>query len=657
LAGIWDEGRKRDVSAAFMATGKPYAADTVRLVERALDAYAHDWVAMHTDACEATRLRGEQSEEVLDLRMECLSDRRQELQSLVDILARRDPTVVEKAAQATGGLTALKGCANIAALRAPMRPPGDPTTRAKAEELRTKLAQASALEAAAKYSEALPIAKTAAAEATQLRYRPIEAEALLRLASLQARIGDFKNADQTLRNAGLAAVGGRHDEALARSWIYLIGVAKELRQYEQGHEAARYASALLERLGGVDELRGRLFNNLGSLLESEGKYAEALDHHQRALELWERSLGAENADVAGSLNNAAIALRQLGQYDRAIDNYQRALAIREKAVGPDHPLMVGPLLNLGSVFAAQGKYELALTYTQRALALSEKVFGPQHPWVATALGNAGSVFSSQGKYDQAVAYHRRALAIAEKAFGPDHHEVAKILNNLGRAFYGEDDLASALEHFRRALAIQERVPDEAENPDTATTLLNLALALSEQQKRGNFDIAVSYLHRALAIREKTSGPESPDAAYVLAALGRIVHEKEPKRALEYLQRALDIREKRLPANSPMIAVTRTELGRVYLYQRQPMEARHQLEMASQLLESSPADPMYLASTQFLLARALWDGHSDRERAIDLAQQARASMVKAGRAKSKTFRELDAWLSARLKLQASAPRAL
>ena len=106
-------------------------------------------------------------------------------------------------------------------------------------------------------------------------------------------------------------------------------------------------------------------------------------------------------------------------------------------------------------------------------------------------------------------------------------------------------------------------------------------------------------------------------------------------------------------------MTRTELGRDYLYQRQPLEAKRQLESASQLLESNQAqaDPMYLASTQFLLARALWDGHSDRERALDLAQQARASMLKAGRAKSKTFRELDAWLSARLKMQASMQRSL
>src|SRR5262249_3081776 len=62
LVGVWDADRKGAVRASFGATGLPYAKDTQERVERSLDAYTAAWSAMHKDACEATRVYGEQSE-------------------------------------------------------------------------------------------------------------------------------------------------------------------------------------------------------------------------------------------------------------------------------------------------------------------------------------------------------------------------------------------------------------------------------------------------------------------------------------------------------------------------------------------------------------------------------------------------------------------
>ena len=46
-----------------------------RGVTKLLDDYAAKWAGLYRDACEATHVRGEQSEEVLDLRMGCLNER------------------------------------------------------------------------------------------------------------------------------------------------------------------------------------------------------------------------------------------------------------------------------------------------------------------------------------------------------------------------------------------------------------------------------------------------------------------------------------------------------------------------------------------------------------------------------------------------------
>src|SRR6185437_3254786 len=83
FAGIWElhapdqpEGqRQSQIHAAFMRTGKSYAADVYETVTRALTGYAQSWSRMYQQNCEATHIRHEQSEEVLDLRTSCLQER------------------------------------------------------------------------------------------------------------------------------------------------------------------------------------------------------------------------------------------------------------------------------------------------------------------------------------------------------------------------------------------------------------------------------------------------------------------------------------------------------------------------------------------------------------------------------------------------------
>ena len=77
LVGIWEangaaSARKEAIHSAFARTGKSYAEQAYTGAARLFDQYVGRWTGMYTEACQATHLRGEQSEEVLDLRMACL---------------------------------------------------------------------------------------------------------------------------------------------------------------------------------------------------------------------------------------------------------------------------------------------------------------------------------------------------------------------------------------------------------------------------------------------------------------------------------------------------------------------------------------------------------------------------------------------------------
>ncbi len=86
LADIWDTPRRSAIDKAIRETGLVYAPDTSRTVQEALDQYAEGWVGTHTAACKATRVHGEQSEEVLGLRMACLGTRLSGLRALLRAL-------------------------------------------------------------------------------------------------------------------------------------------------------------------------------------------------------------------------------------------------------------------------------------------------------------------------------------------------------------------------------------------------------------------------------------------------------------------------------------------------------------------------------------------------------------------------------------------
>src|SRR5262249_55841401 len=154
---------------------------------------------------EATRVRGEQSDELLDLRMQCLDARREELSALADLYSHADGELVRRAVQAAHALAPLSDCADRAALTNRTKPPSDPAARAKITSLRAELARVKAQEDAGRYRDALALVKPISEAAQQLGWRPLEAESLYRQSRIVDRSGDAKAAEALLHESLRAA--------------------------------------------------------------------------------------------------------------------------------------------------------------------------------------------------------------------------------------------------------------------------------------------------------------------------------------------------------------------------------------------------------------------------------------------------------------------
>jgi tetratricopeptide (TPR) repeat protein len=513
LAGVWDPVRRQIVHNAFLATGKPFAEAAFATTAALLDTYATGWSAMHRDTCMATRARGEQSEEVMELRMECLDRRREDVGALIDLFARADAPVVERAVQATQSLPDLDECTHADALRQVVRPLTS-AARERAKAARAQLATTEAVLRAGQYDKGQKMAEAAVSDARALGYAPLVAEALYWLGDVQQRRGDAKAAAATLLAAVASAESARDDLPRARALALLVWVSSErLSRYAEAHDYCALARAALARAGGDRVLETTIDAYEATILDNEGRYAEALALNERVLVRREQLFDANDMRIGAIYHNLGELHYQRGEYDAAIASHQRALAIFRHS------------------------------------------FGDQHPWTALALNGLGIDLSRKGDERGAVDAWEQALRIREATLGRDHPELTQTLENLARAFISLHEPAKARALLQRLLALNER---EGSNPLSQARAEDVAaeLALSV----GKLDEAMAHAQRELAIYERLGDAEHPEAAGALTVAGRIrLAGHAAAEAQKQVERAISILE-RHPADPGWLAEARFVLA-------------------------------------------------------------------------------------------------
>ncbi len=515
LAGVWDGARRQSVEHAFAASGAAFAPAAWASVARALDAYAAEWVAGRTDACEATRRRGEQSEDLMDRRMSCLDGRLEDLGALTGLLASADAKLVEKSVQAVFELPPVATCADRAALLSRVPPPIDAAARRRVEEARKGVAQVRALRIAGRYTAGRQAAIALGPAIEAERYQPLRAEYLLERGDLEQRMADLAAGETTLHEALWAAEAGR-DSGRATEVASLAVLVVGVRQahHAEGLRWGNQALALLEGLGGDSRLEGQLRANLGTLYNQMGEPERAERELTAALALREGTFGPTSLEVAKTLNNLGTVYYLRGDLERALATYNRSLAAKESNLGREHPDLTSTLNNIALVQGDLELFDEALGTLQRSLAIEEEALGPEHPSLAVDLGNLGATYQEMGRYDEALAAGRRALAINEKALGADHPDLAYALTNIGDALVSKGRPQDALPFHRRSVELRRRHLG-ADHPQLAFSLTGLGRALLAS---GDATSALAALRRAVEIRERTEvdKPLLADSRFCLA---------------------------------------------------------------------------------------------------------------------------------------------
>ena len=284
--------------------------------------------------------------------------------------------------------------------------------------------------------------------------------------------------------------GDRRGEAEALNYIAYGYRNQSL--LELSREAARESLRLyVESEDPWGEAQG--YNTLGLIEADDGKFAEALGYHLKALAIRERE--GDKEGLAYSYNNLGNAFRNVGEYKKAVEYHKRGLALkielgkRSSEAYSHH--------NLGLVYFAMGDYTNALAAYRRGLALREALHDPRA--VGVSLNSIGQV-EALTEPAAALRTYGRALAL-RRTTGDERGEMATELN-LGAVYQRIGDSARATAAYRRALSLGERL----DTPLMRSTALK-ALADVEAE-RGNFKAAYAYQLRHQDARDKMFNDEN-----------------------------------------------------------------------------------------------------------------------------------------------------
>ena len=386
--------------------------------------------------------------------------------------------------------------------------------------------------------------------------------------------------DILLKNVDLARTQYGENSS-NHAWVLNL-IANSYQAIYRNAEAVTYykrALEIREKSLGADHIDvARSLTDLGGFYKTLTRHVEAEQMLKRALAIREKAHGEDNADVAQTVNDLADIYFTLGRYAQAEALFKRGLAIREKVLGPDDIYVAESLSNLASLYGTLGRDKEAETSEKRALAIWEKASGSGHRTVAYALIGLSNIYLASDRVREAEPLLKRAIDNFENAFGPDHPDVAAPLNGLAIVYYRLGRYAQAEMLLKRSLAIREKVFG-SEHPNVAETLNTLA---NQYMTLRRYSESITLHRRALAIREKVYGADHPSVSGSLNNLGR-VYEKSGRyaEAEPLLKRALAIKEKVYGPEHPSYAVTLHNLGSIALKTGRPRDARdlHQRSLA------------------------------------------------------------------------------
>ncbi|MGH1344152.1 MAG: tetratricopeptide repeat protein [Nannocystales bacterium] len=524
---VWNPKRSSSLRDSFAGANADAAPKAHQAVEDALASFTDEWKAGHLDACEAHRVRGEQSGSLFDRRMLCLQRRLDRVDTLLDAFATPQASTVAAANNIGGAMPSVDTCANTELLASMVPPPDAPDIRKEWKRLHHEIDRADALGVAGREADALAAFAEIRESIQTLDHGPQLARYLQNYGNALLRNNRFEDAVEVLRSAPEAAARADDPRIEANVWLLLakahgfgLGdpktaswmaraaevagqraggdpttqlniqftraiLAQEAGDYAQAVEAAERTVASAEIVfGHAHRNTSASYGTLGNAFHKVGELDKAREAHRTSLEIDRGLHEGPHADIGHSLINIALLDDDAGAPETAKAGYEEALRVYEQAVGTDHAFYRSAQLNLAGNAAKRKDFDAARKGYREMLAFYEETLPKGHPDFGTIYINLAEVSLAEGELDAALRDAKRGLALRVEALGPDHAEVVLGRLTLGKVLFAREEFVAAEEELREALRVADAsLPPEHGDRVDVLLLLGEVLITTNRHKQ------------------------------------------------------------------------------------------------------------------------------------------------------------------------------
>ncbi len=370
-------------------------------------------------------------------------------------------------------------------------------------------------------------------------------------------LGDIPNALELLDTGAAQARDTLAEEPEVQADLFNI-IGKLYLSYGRYQDALPLLENALKtrrELSSTSDLLSSL-TNLGAAHRRLGNYDEAEGLYREAFDLAKQSSGEDSLDAADAANNLGVFLSDRSQFDEAETLYRYVLKIYGQKLSQDDPRRVSSLSNFAQVLEMRDNLSEAETLYREAIALGRE-YESNTPLLAFALSNLSGLLRSQSKNSEAETLLREALTLQQTIYGDTHPDTLITLSNLASLLSGTSRYKEAETMYRDLLPKLE-TSFGADHPEVANALNNFGNTLYQQS---NYREAKPLLERALAIYELRSGANSADATGALSNLAGIAKDEgELESAETYYRRQLEVEEMVYGKDSLTVTWTQVNLG-------------------------------------------------------------------------------------------------
>ncbi|KAK9266526.1 hypothetical protein L1049_023044 [Liquidambar formosana] len=232
-------------------------------------------------------------------------------------------------------------------------------------------------EAVFSYQKALTVFKSSKGD-----NHPSVASVFVRLADLYYKTGKLRESKSYCENAlriYAKPVPGTSAEEIAGGMTEISAIYESMNDPQEALKLLQKAMKLLEDKPGQQSTIAGIEARMGVMFYMIGRYGEARDSFESAVEKLRASGERKSAFFGVVLNQMGLACVQLFKIDEAVELFEEARGILEQECGPCHQDTLGVYSNLAATYDATGRVEDAIEILEYVLKLREEKLGTANP--------------------------------------------------------------------------------------------------------------------------------------------------------------------------------------------------------------------------------------------------------------------------------------